>query len=110
MEGAAFARLAVDLELSTHQPDQLGADRQSQASAAVFTRMRAVRLPERLKNELLLFSRHAQTRVDYSEAHQDLRTATVFRGHLQPNRTPVAELDRVTHQVQQHLPQAIRIA
>src|SRR5947207_1073816 len=58
-EGAAFARRATETNLAAEQSRQFAADRKTQARAAVLAAGRAVRLLERLEDNLLLLRRNA---------------------------------------------------
>jgi hypothetical protein len=68
-EGAAHARGAVDPDAAAHQLDELLADHQAEAGAAVLAGGRRVRLVERLEQLGHLRGRHADAAVLHLEAH-----------------------------------------
>jgi hypothetical protein len=81
-----------------------------ETGSPVFAGVRTVRLPERLKDELLLFGGNTRTGIDHGEACQNLGTTALFHSDLQPHRARVRKLDRVAQQILQNLAQPVRIA
>src|SRR5258708_1687276 len=69
MEGAATPWLTFDANRSAHHPDQPGTDGEAKSGAAVLARCGAVRLAERLEDDLLFIRRDADTRVVNREAN-----------------------------------------
>src|SRR5687768_1888203 len=62
-EGAALARLAMQLDAPTEHRGQLSRDRQAEPGAAEAAIGRAIGLAERLEDDLLLVERNADARV-----------------------------------------------
>lgn len=76
-EQAAFARFTLHPNLAAHELDELRADGQTQARAAVFARGGAVGLREGLKQALLCRRRNADTGVGDLDTDGD-RVAALF--------------------------------
>ncbi len=91
--------------MPAHQLQQLFADRQAQACSAIAPRHRGAALDEGIEQGGLDLRADAGTGVRDGEAH-----GLVGAFDLDPQMSGVGELDRVAHQVQQHLAQAGRVA
>ena len=102
--------LAFDPDVAAHQLDQPRRDRQAEAGAAEAAGRRAVRLRERLEDQLLLVARDADAGVDDREVQADLAGQLRRDVDAQPDLPAVGELDRVADQVDEHLPQPQRVA
>src|SRR5689334_7293648 len=63
VERTSLARLALQPNPTAHQVDEPGANRETQAGAAVFSRSGAVGLTERLENHLLFLQRNTDSLV-----------------------------------------------
>ena len=109
-EGAAGAGTAVDAYVSTHQLGQLLADGQAQARAAIFARGGGVGLLEGLEEFTHFILRQADAVVAHFEAYQAVPGVRHHLAHFHGNAALFAELDGVIGVVDQHLPQAQRVA
>ena len=106
-EGAALAHGAPQPDVAAEQPRELLADRQAQPGAAVLPAGRAVRLLERLEDDLVLLRRNADARVDDGERHcgrsqfdqRIARRPLAGDRDLEPDATALGELERVRQQV-----------
>src|SRR6266576_6091625 len=111
MKCAATLQFAFDPDAAAHQLHQLLADRQSETCAAVLPRGRPIALSERPEDLRLLLGRDPDAGVYDAEAE---RYAAVF-AQARPldthdDLTAVRELDRVAHEVDQHLAEPVRVA
>src|SRR5207249_3929046 len=106
-ERAPFAYRTRHLDFATEPPCELAADRQAQSGAAVLPARGAVRLLERLEDDLMLLPRDADASVDDAES-QDARgdrglhlTRRPPAGErdLELDAPPLGELERVRQQV-----------
>ena len=109
-ELTANARLAFQPDLSAHHFDQLAGDGQPQAGAAVLARRGAIHLREALEDGGLPFRRDADAGILHREAHLHLLVRLFERFGADDNLALVGEFDRVADEVDQHLPQAARVA
>ena len=109
-EPAAPAQGAVHADLTAHQLGQSARNGQPQPGAAVFARGGTVGLLEGLEQPRLLFGRQADAGVLHLEAHQRALIALLQQLGADNDLTPFGELDRVIGVIDQHLPQAQRIA
>ena len=105
-----FRDLAFNANLSIHHSGKLFTDRQSQPGAAVLARRGAVNLRKTLKQSAQPIGRNPNARIAYSESQFDPLGVPAFDPHAQFNRTPLREFHRVIHQIDQNLPQPVRIA
>src|SRR6185312_14237326 len=97
-------------DLAAHQFDQLLADGQPQAGAAVAARDRGVGLREWLEQSSGLFGRQADARVAYREQQFVVRGAVAAAADPHRDATALGELDRVPDQVGEDLPHAHGVA
>src|SRR6266404_3862975 len=72
MEVGAFARIAFDPDLASHQLGQPLAYRQTQSGAAVMTRRRGIHLLEGFEQPVLSVNRDANAGVAHREMDQPL--------------------------------------
>ena len=109
---AAFAGLALDADLAAHQLDQLLADGQAEAGAAVPARGGAVGLREALEDAACLLRRDADAGVGDRRSAGSARPRSVSRRAVDATHDLAAlgELDGVADEVDQHLAQAAGIA
>src|SRR3546814_2522361 len=70
----AIAGCAFDRDLATQEPRQFAGNGQAQASSPILPAGRAVCLPERFENHLLLVRRNTDARIPDGESQ------TIFRG------------------------------
>ena len=104
-EGAALARLGTHFDVAAQGLGQMLADAKAQSRAAELPRGRAIHLAERLEKFPDLFFVHADARVGHVEA-QAQATAIGGESDGEADFALVGELDRVAHQIDQHLAQA----
>ena len=112
-ERGADARRALEDQVAAHQPRQPPADRQAQAGAPVLARRRAVGLRERAEQPALLLRGDADTRIphaDRSGATPASAPAAVRRLDPHHHLAALGELERIAHQVGEHLPHAEGVA
>ena len=109
-EGAAHAREAIDGDLSLHPLDQLLADGEAEACAAVAAGGGAVGLGEGLEKATNLLRRHADAGVSDAEAKPDAGLRRFLDLHGDDDVAPFRELHRVGDQVGEDLAEAERIA
>src|SRR5207244_1628075 len=107
---AAISRLAFRPDLASHQTHQLGGDGQAQSGAAVLAGGGAVGLFERLENRAQMTRLDSDTRVLHAETEGFLPSLERGRIHFDQNTSLAGELDRISDQVYEHLPQPARIA
>src|ERR1044071_7325369 len=79
--------IAFQPNAATHHLDQAVRDGETQSGAAVFARHRAIRLPERLENNLLLVGFDSDTRVAYLEFRQQAAILHAPYGHVDADGT-----------------------
>src|SRR5205809_369984 len=66
MKGAALAEpFALHPDSPSHHPDELLRDRQAQPRASILPRRRAIRLLERLEDQMLLLRRNPNPRITH---------------------------------------------
>ena len=101
-EGAALAGGGTHFDAAAQGLGQSLADAKPQSRAAKLPRGRVVHLGERLEKLLDLLFAHADARVGHVEAET---RATAIRGEPdgEADFALVGELDRVAHQIDQHL-------
>ena len=92
----------LDLDVAAHQGDQVAADRQTEAGAAMVAADRAVQLGEALEQPLELVCGDAGARVADGQAQQAV--GGVIAGG-DGDAAAGGELDGVAQQVEQHLAQ-----
>src|SRR5262249_23681786 len=110
MKSTSAPGLAVELDLATHQVDQLRCNRQSQSGAAELARRRGIDLAECLKNPSLFVLRNAEAGIANGESQSSKVATYQFRRHLHEDFSCLRELDRVANQINDHLTQPPRIA
>src|SRR5690606_27420848 len=76
VERRTDSRLALQPDLASHHVDQLGGDRQSQASSAILPRRRHVGLRKSFEDSRLLMNWNANTGV----AHGEMECVVGLRG------------------------------
>ena len=110
MERAPFAFAALHPDLSPHQFNQTYRDRQPQAGASVFARGAAVGLRKGFEQQPLFLERNSDARILHFE--MEFHSFVVLCASLNGDQhfPLLGELDGVTHQVHQNLPQATGIA
>src|ERR1700691_4623682 len=104
MEPASTPLLAVEPHTPAEQPYQLQADRKAQTGASVNPGQRSVGLNEGLKNPLLLVFRDADSGVGNAEYQRPFPRLNTCR-----DSTLDGELYRIAHQIDQDLPQPVRV-
>ncbi len=117
-ERAAFAGRARDGDLAAEEADELAADRQAEAGAAVDAGRRAVALGERFEDPLLLLLVDADAGVDDGDGEHRRRAVERLAVGLQPSSATRdlephladgGELEGVGEQVLEDLAEALRI-
>ena len=106
---AAVAFFALHPNAPVHHMDQAAGDGQAQAGAAESPGERPVHLSERLENHGLLFGGDADAGV----AHREVQTASALptqRSTETETSALVGELDRISDQIDEDLPEPPRIA
>src|SRR5580700_197444 len=106
VEGAAAAWLAFDPDLSTHQHDESRRDRQTQARAAKASRRRAVRLRERVENQLLFLRGDTNSCIHDLEVQLEGVRGLISQVSTDYDLAFLGEFDRVADQIDDDLPQA----
>ena len=101
----ALARRCSHADLAAHQLDELPADRQAEAGAAVAARRRAVGLRERLEQLRLCRRPGCRCRCRAPRSAADASRGRRRRPRPRPRPALLGELDRVADEVDQHLPQ-----
>ncbi len=109
-EGAALARLALDINFSAHERNHLERDGQAQSRAAVFACDGTVRLLEGLEKFSALIGRHADAGVLDGETQQGFRFVREFRADLHDDLAGLREFHRVADEVEHDLTQPVRVA
>ena len=112
-EARAGPRRALDPDPAAHPVDQLFADRQPQPGAAGVAPGAIIYLGKALKDQLRLVERDADSGVADHELQLADAAPAGRRGHfarLDADMAAVGELDRVAHQVHQHLAQPVGVA
>src|SRR5438067_163008 len=94
---------------SAHHFNELLADRETQAGAAVFARRGPVGLGEVLENAALRFRADSGTGIADLEPKHDLFPYLLDSGHAYYHFALVGEFYRVTHEVRQYLAKTQRI-
>ena len=102
-ESGPLARGAADADLAAHAFDQLLADHQTETSAAVFARGRAVGLAERLEKPRLRFRRNARARVRDFKPQQDLLRRLLNTGDFDKDFSSFGEFDGVSGEIENDL-------
>ena len=110
LEAAAFTGLRMMGQAPAQQFDQLPANRQANAQAAVFTRHRAVQLKETLIQRGLIEKGKADTGVGDDKAQVQGPIPLRHAHHTQTNRADVGEFERIVEQAIQALTQLLGIA
>ncbi|MFO0747453.1 MAG: hypothetical protein U1F43_17580 [Myxococcota bacterium] len=106
-EGRAHVGSALDADLAAHELDQLAADGEPEAGAAVAPRVRAVDLREGAEEAAQVLGGDADAGVGDRHAHA---TRARCARQLDRDRAARRELHGVADEVQQHLAQAPRVA
>ncbi len=107
---AALPGLAGQPDPASHHLDQVRRDGQAQSSAPEPARRRRVGLHERAENLPLLLERDADAGIRNGEVQHRFFGRHAVGGHLDDDIAGFGELDRVAHEIDQHLPQAAWIA
>src|SRR5258706_3017866 len=107
-ERAALPRPTLGADLTVEQLDQVLADRETQARAAISARGRGIRLSERLEQPRHLLFAVADAAIANLEAHARSAGACARR-HAQHHAARVGELQGLADQVHEHLAQAPRV-
>ena len=103
-------QLAVQSDLPSHQLHQPLANRQSQTRSAILAGDGGVRLEKAFKHRRVLRRGNANARIADAEPQSFTRLRLLDARHINHHRAPRRELDRITHQIEQNLPQPGRIA
>ena len=107
---APLAGRAMHRQLATERRDNLAGDRQAQAGAPVLPGGRALGLCERLEQACQRFLADADAGIRHFHAHCGLtRSPLRQERHANPYAPVLRELDRVPHQVDDHLPEPVAI-
>ncbi len=110
VERAADVGRAVHPDAAAHHPHERRGDRQAEAGAAEFARRRSIGLAERLEDRRLLVGGHADAGIGHRKMQERALAAAHVLVDFDQDVPAVGELDRVAHQVAEHLSQANRIA
>ena len=108
-EGAALSRLGTHLDVAAQGLGQMLADAKAQSRAAELSRGRVVHLVERLEEPADQLLVYADARIGHVEAQTQV-TAIRVEPDGEADFALVGELDRVAHQIDQHLVQCKREA
>src|SRR5436190_1320099 len=95
MERASEALTAFDPDFSSHDADELRANSQSEAGAAIIAGRGVVRLSECLKNHLLFFFGDANARIRDSKVQKNVLRRARFSRNSEHHFTLFGELDRI---------------
>ena len=109
-ERAAVPLRAVHVQRASHEAHEPRRDREAEAGAAEQACGGPVGLREGLEDGLLPRGRDADAGVTHREVQARLALRIVGQVHEQLHRSGLGELDRVAEQVDEHLPQASRVA
>ncbi|HEY6895495.1 MAG TPA: hypothetical protein VI258_15075, partial [Rhodanobacteraceae bacterium] len=109
-ERGAFSNRAGHADPPAHHVDELFRDRQAEPRAAEFARRRTVGLHERIEEALLIAFLDADAGVVDEKPQLGLIAIILLAHHRQIHFARFGELHRVADEIQQHLPQAHRIA
>ena len=109
-EGAADADLAAQSELPSHQFHQLPRDGGTEAGATIAPRGAVIGLRKTFEYLVLDFRGNPDAGVFHFKAQQHERAGIGRTFDAQRDPSTVGKLDRVRHQIDQHLAQVIRIA
>src|SRR5690606_1874089 len=105
-KGAAFARLAVEVDFATHHQHQLFHDCQPQACAAILTGSGVVYLTELVENHILRVGGDADAGI----RNRDLPTLGIVLTEVDLHGTLFREFDCIGNQVDDDLFEPRRIA
>src|ERR1051325_1158823 len=106
---ASAAWLALNPDLAAHRLYQLQGNREPQTRASIFPRGRSVGLREGFKNPRLFRSRDSYAGVGYGKVEHHYIAFAALECRLHNNLAGSRELQRVAHQVIQHLTNANRV-
>src|SRR6516164_5884925 len=110
VESAPLAYFALEPNPSAHSFHQARGDGQPQARAAVRAPGRAIGLHKGIENVFVLFRCDTNTGVGDGKMEEDFFACACFHFNLDHHFAAPGELDGVADQVDDHLPQAIRVA
>ena len=109
-EGAALILAALDPDLAAHHTHQALADDQPQAGAAEFAAGGGIDLAESLEQAGKFLGFHANPGIAHRKFQGQAVVMVLDHFNLDHHFAGLGELDRVAHQVEQHLAQAARVA
>ena len=110
VEGAPRPDLAVDPQTAVHELDQARRDREAEAGPLVLAGGRPVGLREGLEDDPLLVLLDTHPRVAHLEVQLEVGPLRLVDLDRHEHLSLVGELDGVTHQVEQDLAEAKRVA
>ena len=111
MKHRTYPIFAFDPDIPAHHVHQILADGQAEAGASVFTGGGRVRLAEGLKQHRLLLRRQPDAGIGDTEMQNEMIVAMLQNVHSGDDFTTlVRELDRITAEVDQNLPETHRVA
>ena len=105
-ERAAFAHGALDANRAAHQFGEFPADGEAEATAAETAGGRTVGLDEGLEQAILLLRCHTDPRIRHREGQPGAAVFQAVQRHGDDDFPRLRELDRIVHEVHQHLTQA----
>src|SRR5262249_14056300 len=106
----SLADFAFDGDYALHEFDELLRDGKSQARAAVFARRRGVCLLERLEHAPLFVPGNADAGIGDGEFQDNGVVLPLPGADADDDLAGVRKLDRVAHQIDNHLPQPAGVA
>ena len=109
-ESAAEADCAFQPDLAAHQADELLRDGSAQPCAAEAAGGGLVRLRKAFEDARLRLRRNTDPRVADGELEAHAGLGFALRGHMHGHAAALGELHRVASQVDQDLPQVMRVA
>src|SRR5262245_31729814 len=105
MKATSLVQLALNPDAPAHQFDKLCRDCQAKTRAAIPARCGRICLNESAEDLPLLIRCDTYARIGNSELQRHIVADTLQR-HIDNNFPALGELDRVTDEIDEHLPQS----
>ena len=109
-KAAAFPKFALDADFPAHELDQVAANSEAQARAAVFSRRGGIGLAERLEQLGALFGSHPAADIAYFETQPQPIFPGIGHTRAHQHLPLVGEFDGVATQIDEDLADTQRIA
>ncbi|OPY79760.1 MAG: hypothetical protein A4E70_02034 [Syntrophus sp. PtaU1.Bin005] len=109
-EGGPPPRRTFNLDGPTHHGDELAGNREPQACSPKLAGRGVVLLGEGFENSRLGLRGNPDARVHDLVPHKNRVFVLPLHGHGDKNFPPPRELDRISHEIDEHLPQADRVS